>query len=170
MKFEIDVSGDDIFNDDYVICIANNDDIIKGFKFKKELIETLINNWEQKKYGYGHSDNQRAFFKVKLYCVVIYYLFKSTKWQKRVSLTICRDFHGHKNDINNNLKYLLERKLRIEIGSPRHEKLPNFSKAHRYANLMYKDTSNKLSTYVNISLEDIEKFLKKFKFKRYEKF
>ena len=37
MKFEIDVSGYDIFNDTYVICIASdNGELIKDFKVNKE--------------------------------------------------------------------------------------------------------------------------------------
>ncbi len=165
MKFEIDVSGYDIFSKDYVICISGEGGIIKGFKFKEELTKTLINNWQEKKYGYGLSEKQRAFFKVKLYCVIIGYLFKSTGLKNRVSLTICRDFHGHTNDINNTLRHLLEKRFGMQIGSPRHQKLPNSSEAHRYAKLMHNDTLNKLTTYVDISLEDIEKFLKRFVFK-----
>lgn len=134
------------------------------------MIETIINNWKQKKYGYGKSDKQRAFFKVRLYCVILHYLFKSMGRISRVSLTICRDFHGHKNDINNILRYFLEKRLNMEIGSPRHQKLPNYSNAHRYANLMYNDHLNKLSTYVDISLGDIEKILPRFIFKKQGKF
>jgi len=169
MKFEIDVSGYDIFSEDYVICISGEGSIIKGFKFKKELIKKIISNWQNKKYGYGKSDKEKGFFKVKLYCVIIYYLFKSTGLKNGVLLTICRDFHGHKNDINNNLRYLLEKRLGMQIGSPRHQKLPDSSEAHRYAKLMHNDTLNKLSTYVDISLEDIEKFLRRFVFKKYKK-
>ena len=168
MKFEIDVSGDDIFHENYVVCIAGEEDIIKGFKFKKELIETIISNWQGKKYGYEKSDRGRGFFKVKLYCVIIYYLFKSIKIKNRILLTICKDFHGHQNDINNTLRYLLEKRLGMQIGSPRHQKLPNSSNAHRYAKLMYNDKLNKLPTYVDISLVDIEKFLKRFESKKYK--
>jgi len=168
MKFEIDVSGDDIFNENYVICIAGEEGIIKGFKFKDELIKTIIFNWKDKRYGFGCSDKERGFFKVKLYCVIIYYLFKSTGFKNRVLLTICRDFHGHTNDINNCLKYFLEKRLEFQIGSPRHQKLPNSSYAHRYAKLMYNDKLNLLPSYVNISLEDIEKVLKRFKKNRYK--
>lgn len=163
MKFEIDVSGDDIFNEGYVICIAGEEGTIKGFKFKKELIEVIISNWKSKRYGYETSDRGRGFFKVKLYCVILYYLFKSTGFKNRILLTICRDFHGHVNDINNTLRYFLEKRLNFQIGSPRHQKLPDSSHAHRYAKIMYNDKLNILPTYVNISLEDIEKLLKRYK-------
>ncbi|MBU1203701.1 MAG: hypothetical protein KKG60_01385 [Nanoarchaeota archaeon] len=169
MKFEIDVSGYDIFSKDYVICISGEGSIVKGFKFKKELIETIINNWHKQKYGYRDFGKEIALFKVKLYCVIIYYLFKSIGLKERVSLTICRDFYRHKNDINNTLRYLLEKKLGIQIGSPLHQRLPNSSEAHRYAKLMHNDTLNKLTTSVDINLEDIEKFLRRFVFKRYKK-
>ena len=169
MKFEIDVSGYDIFSKNYVICIAGEKGLIKGFKFKEELVREIISNWQNKKYGYGKSNKERAFFKVKLYCVIIYHLFKSTGLKNRISLTICRDFHGHKNDINNTLRYLLEKRLGLQIGSPRHQRLPNSSEAHRYANLMHNDTLNKLTTYVDITLKDIEKFLRRFKFKKHKK-
>lgn len=72
MKFEIYVSGDDIFNEGYVICIAGENGIIKWFKFEKELIDTIISNWQTKRYGYETSDKGRVFFKVKLYCVILH--------------------------------------------------------------------------------------------------
>ena len=33
MNLEIDVSGEDLLSKDYTICIADNNGIIKGFKF-----------------------------------------------------------------------------------------------------------------------------------------
>ena len=61
MKFEIDVSGEDIFHKDYTICIAHVDgnEHIKGFKFNDSLITTLKENWNKGKYRYGISDKQR---------------------------------------------------------------------------------------------------------------
>jgi len=162
MRYEIDVSGHDIFKKGYVICIANKDnDILKGFKFDKDLINKLVKNWEKGKYRYD-CPSKRGFFKVRLYCIVIYYLFKSiNKRQDKISLTICKDFAGRENEINNSLKYFLEKKLHGNMGKPLHQKLPKKSKAHCYAYLMYKDTLNKLPTYVNISLKEFEKFLLK---------
>ena len=162
MKFEIDVSGSDIFIKNYSICIAGNgktESIIKGFKFKKDVIEKITENWVKGEYKYDITDKQKGFFKVRLYCIILHYLFKSINVSEKLSLTICRDFHGHKNDINMNLKYLLEKELKLTLGKPQHQKLAKTSNAHRYANLMYNDTSNKLGIYVNISLKDIEKYL-----------
>ncbi len=161
MKFEVDVSGQDIFLKDYVICICSEEEkIIKGFKFNQSLINDLVSNWKKNKYKYGVSKKQLGLLKVRIYCIIIYYLFKSINPKpERISLTICRDFAWHKNDINQNLKYFLGKILSIEIGNPLHQKLPKKSKAHWYAYLMLKDTENLLSTYINISLEDIEEYL-----------
>ena len=48
--------------------------------------------------------------------------------------------------------------LKIEINYTKFDKNSN---ADKYAYLMRKDSKNKMDTYVEISLEDIEKFLKK---------
>jgi len=164
MQFEIDVSGSDIFEKDYTICIANKENdshIIKGFKFDVELIQKLVMNWKNGEYRYSTTNKQKGFFKVRLYCIVVYYLFKSIKIIDKLSLTICRDFHGHKNDIDMNLKHLIQKGFGIELGKPQHQRLPNYSKAHRYANLMHKDTAKQLKSYIDISIQDIEKYLKK---------
>ena len=163
MKFDIDVSGSDIFDEDFTICIANKDEeehIIRGFRFKKELITNkLVKNWKEGKYRYDSL--KRGVFKVRLYSIVIYYLFKSIPQQKILSLTICRDFCGHENNINQNLKHLLETVLKTKIGKPRHQKLPNSSNAHGYAQLIRKDHANQLPNHVDIPIEEIEKYLKK---------
>jgi hypothetical protein len=162
MKFEIDVSGYDIFNDTYVICIAqDNGEIIKGFKFNKELVNALISNWKANKYKYKYDsfETKRGIFKVRVYSAILYYLFKSIDKPDFLSLTICRDFKGRNNEVSQNLKYFLDEILGIKIGKPLFQKLPNTSNAHIYSNMMRRDNKNLLRTYVNISLEDIEKFL-----------
>ena len=75
MKFDIDVSGCDIFNDGYVICIARSDgEIIKGFKFNKNLVNDLINNWKANKYIYQYNipETKRGIFKVRICSAIIY--------------------------------------------------------------------------------------------------
>jgi len=164
MKFEIDVSGYDMFKDTYVICIASEDGkIIKGFKFNKELIDKLVANWKSNKYRYEYNDyeTKRGIFKVRIYSIILYYIFKSIEKQDWISLTICRDFKGRTNEITQNLRYFLEVILKIKMGKPLYQGLSNISHAHIYANMMRRDTKNLLKTYVNISLEDIEKFLEK---------
>ena len=171
MKFEIDVSGDDLFtNPKYTICIASKDkvegkSIIKGFRIDKEIKKTLIEKWKNNKYRYPYTkfEKNRGTFKVRIYCIIIYYLFKSLKTKEKISLTICRDFHNRKSTINQNLRFLMEEKGGMKIGVPLHQKLPRSSLANWYANMMANDSENHLDTYVNITLEDIEKFLKKRK-------
>ena len=170
MRFEIDVSGDDMFNPKYTICIASKDkvkgkSVIKGFRIPEELKQTLIEKWKQNKYRYHHDnlEKKRGLFKVRIYCIIIYYLFKSLDIKEKISLTICKDFSGRKSTINQNLRFLLEEKGRMKIGVPLHQRLPPSSLAHRYALMMLRDSENRLDTYVDISLDDIEKFLKKGK-------
>ena len=82
MKFEVDVSGFDIFNEkDYTICIASNEGtgIIKGFKLNEGLINSLISNWKNNKYRYKYDTygTKRGIFKVRIYCIILHYLFNS---------------------------------------------------------------------------------------------
>ena len=49
----------------------------------------------------------------------------------------------------------------MKIGKPLHQRLANHSYAHIYASMMRRDNKNLLKTYVDISLENIEKFLNK---------
>ena len=86
MKFEIDVSGYDMFKDNYVICIANDSgEIIRGFKFNKELTNRLIANWKANKYRYEYNiyENKRGIFKVRIYSIVLYYIFKPKRDSQR---------------------------------------------------------------------------------------
>jgi len=161
MDFDIDVSGEEILSKDYTICVANNNGIIKGFKFDESLIRILCSRFGQGMYRYKNSGKQKATFKLRLYCIVIHYLFKSIKKLPPISLKICKDFDGKVNDINSNLRYLIETELGIKIENTSHEKLSNDSSAHEYAYLMRRDRKNKMETYVKISLEDFERFLKK---------
>ena len=170
MKFEIDVSGSDLFKPKYTICIASKDrtngkSIIRGFRIDEETKKILIEKWKENKYRYHYDsfEKKRGIFKVRIYCIIIYYLFKSLKINEKISLTICRDFSGRESTINQNLRFLLEEKGKMEIGIPLHQKLPPSSLAHWYALMMARDSENRLDIYVNITLEDIEKFLKKKK-------
>ena len=169
MKFEIDVSGDDMFNNPrYTICIASKNkvdgkSIIKGFRISEETKEILMRKWKENKYRYFYDEREKkgGLFKVRIYCIIIYYLFKSLDIKEKISLTICRDFSGRERTINQTLKFLLEERGGMKMGKPLYQKLPSSSLAHRYALMMLRDSENRLDTYVDISLEDIEKFLKK---------
>lgn len=165
MKFEIDVAGYDIFGDgSYTICIAKDDGtLIKGFKFSKEIADSLISNWKSNKYRYPYDlkETKRGIFKVRIYCIVLYYLFKFIEKPDFISLTLCRDFKGRENEINQSIIFFLQRELGLKIGKPLYQKLSKKSYAHVYAGMMRRDKRNLLSCYINIGLEDIEKYLLK---------
>ena len=160
MEFEIDVSGTDIFEKDYTICTANKDGIIKGFKMTPEFISVINSRFGQGIYRYQKSKNGRILLKVRLYSILIYFLFKSIKINESITLAICRDFNGRETDIKSNLIYLFGL-LGIKIERIDFCKLGKGSIADKYAYLMRKDTKNQLKTYVHISIEDVEKYLKK---------
>jgi hypothetical protein len=162
MKFEVDVSGEDLLEKDYTICIANEDGIIKGFKFSNELINILCSKYGQKMYKkYPKSQKGKATFKIRLYCIVVYYLVDSLK-MKDISLTLCRDFHGREEGILDNLRFFIGKNLGINVEEKiSFDKLSPNSNAHKYAYLMRKDNKNKINTYIKITLEDFERWLKK---------
>ena len=162
MNFEIDVSGEDLLKKSYTICIANKDSIIKGFKFDENMVSILSSKHGQRLYKYPKSQKGKATFKIRIYSVIIYYLFKSLNLKEELNLTLCRDFEGRENDIRRNLKFFLEEKLGLKLnGRIYFSRLEKNSTAHQYAYLMRRDIKNKMQTYVKISLEDIEKWLKK---------
>lgn len=82
MRFEIDVSGSDLFEKDYTIVVAGRNanskkPMIFGYKFDEEIIKILKAKHGQELYRYKLSKSQRSLFKIRLYCVVIYYIFKT---------------------------------------------------------------------------------------------
>ncbi|MFA5176380.1 MAG: hypothetical protein WC413_03940 [Candidatus Nanoarchaeia archaeon] len=161
MIFEIDVSGEDILNSNYSIVVADKNNLIRGFKFTKELIEILNSRKGEGKYRYNLSKQGKAFFRVRLYCIIIYYIFKEINIfnkKEEIKLEICRDFQGHEKDITSNLKSFLKDKLGLNI-LINYVKLPEGSNADKYAYIMRRDTKNIVKGYVKISLEDIEKYL-----------
>jgi len=160
MDFEIDVSGEDLLNKNYTICLASKNDIIKGFKINNDLVSMLSSRYGQGLYK--KSQKGKATFKIRIYSVIIYYLFKSIKINEEISLTLCRDFQGRENDIKENLTYLLQEHLGLLLNERMFfTRLDKTSIAHQYAYLMRKDTKNKMKTYVKITIEDIEKWIKK---------
>ena len=163
MDFEIDVSGEDIFSKDYTIVVADKKSLIRGFKFNRELIRILRSRQGEGRYRYPLSKLGRALFRIRVYCIIVHYLFRSINFKrksKEVNLDICRDFEGHEKDITSNLKYFLGTKLGLKINA-RYFKLPRGANADRYAYLMRRDTKNKMKGYVRISLSDIERYLQK---------
>ena len=108
------------------------------------------------------SSDLKALFKVRVYSVVIYYLLKSLKISGDISLNLCRDFDGREEEIKKNLLFFIEKILGLSIRDKIYfRKLEKDSNAHKYAYLMRHDNKNKLDTYITISLEEIEKWIKK---------
>jgi len=160
MNLEIDISGEDLLSKDYTICVADNNNLIKGFKFSEKLVKILSSRYGQGFYTYKKSRKGKVLFKIRIYSIIIYYIIKSFNLKGELNLRICRDFDGKEQEIKNNLKYLLEEKLKLKCAFE-FTKLGRHSHAHNYSYLMRKDKKNKLNTYININLENIEKWLKK---------
>lgn len=162
-EFDIDVSGEDMFSKDYTICVADRDGLIRGFKFSSELINIITSRYGQGIYNrYKKSQKGKASLKIRLYSLVIYYIFNSLRMRKKkIILNICRDFNGREHDIKTNLSFFLEEKLCLKIEKFDFCKLRKNSHAHEYSYLMKKDAKNQLKTYVKISIEELEEFLKK---------
>ena len=161
-EFEIDVSGEDILSKNYSVCVADKDSIIKGFKFSEEIVNNLCSRYGQGLYRYKKSKKRKADLKIRVYCVAIYYIFKSINMQGSISLKLCRDFDGREDDIRKELKLFLEKKLNLDLDDRIYFlRLNPESNAHKYAYLMRVDNKNRMSTYIEISLDDFEKWLKK---------
>ena len=160
MEADIDVSGMDIFEANYTICVATKESI-KGFKLTPKLINIIYFRYGQGFYRYKKSKKGTSLLKVRLYSVIIYYILKSFKVRDRITLNVCRDFSGKEAEIKSNLRYLLGELLKVRVDCFNFCTLGKDSLAHRYAYLMRKDTRNKLKTYVKIGIKDIERFLSK---------
>lgn len=160
MLFEIDISGQDILNEDFAVAIADKN-LIYGYKIKGSLVNRIIQDYNSGKYRYKGKKN----FKIRFYSLIIYCLFKRIIKDKpkvkkeKIQLAICNDFDGHENDIKSNLILFLKEKLKLKINDFKFCKLPKDSIADRYAYLFRKDTRHRLPNSININLKEIEKFL-----------
>ncbi len=162
MHIEVDVSGADLFHENYTICVSNGEGFIRGYKFTGEFINKLKENYKNKKYTRLPKNIKLGKFKVKIYLIVLRYLFGdlfSKISENEFTLTFCRDFPYHENSILRSIEHQLERVHNKKLNNIKCSKLPNFSDAHHYAKMMYNDKYNYLSCYCNISLKDIEKLL-----------
>lgn len=162
MEFEVDVSGEDVFSKNYTIVVADRNEIVRGYKFDEKTIKILKARHGEGRYRYGNSRQDKALMRVRVYCVVIYYLFKNLLpiiADKRVTINLCRDFQGHEKDITSYLLYFLGNLLGLKI-EIRYVRLDKGSNADKYAFLMRMDKKNLIDRYVKISIDEIEKFLK----------
>lgn len=159
MKLEIDMSGCDIFQGNAVIGISDYNGMIKGFQLGKEMVDALINNWEKGRYFCKCSKRGLGFFKAMVYSAIVCCLLESVDKLSEVELEICRDLRYHENNIKQRLKKLIRKKLKIEVKSIVVHSLSKKSDIDNYVYLMLKDKYNLLPTYINLRLEDIEKFL-----------
>ncbi len=119
----------------------------------------MLSRYGEGKYRYKKSGNGKSLLKIRIYCIIVYYLFKNINPLSNINLEICRDFQGHEREITSNLKYFLEDKLKLKI-SIRYSKLPKGSNADKYAYLMRKDKKNLIKGYIKINIKNIEKYLK----------
>ena len=144
MEFEIDVSGSDLLGKDYTIVIADKNNIVRGYKFDEKTIKIIKARHGEERYRYKTSSQGKVLLKVRVYCIVVYYLFKDilnkVKGRKLI-LNICRDFQGHEKDIKSNLISLLGNKLKLDL-EMRYVRLSRGSNADKYAHLMRKDKKN----------------------------
>ena len=146
MNFEVDVSGEELLSKNYSICLANKDSLIKGFKFENNLVNILCSKYGQNIYKYKKSRKEKALFKIRLYCIAIYYLIKSLNFNGEISLNLCRDFQGKENDIRENLKFLINKIKGVLLEDRIYfVKLDKTSNAHKYASLMREDIKNKMN-------------------------
>lgn len=150
MKFEIDMSGCDLLND--------GRGIIRGFQISQEIIDGLLTNWRAEKYFCRCSKRGFGFFKAMIYSSVICCLLEFIGKPREVELEICRDLRFHENNIRQRLNKLLRKKLSIKVNSIIFKNLKG-SDVDNYAYLMFKDNYNLLPTYINLTLNDLEKFL-----------
>jgi len=159
MKIEVDMSGCDIFQGNAVLGLSDYNGMIKGFQLSSEMTDTLINNWKKGRYFCRCSKRGLGFFKAMVYSSIVCCLLESVDNLSEVDLEICRDLHYHENNIKQRLNKLIRKKLKVNVKSIVIQSLPKDSDIDNYVYLMFKDKYNLLPTYVNLKLEDIEKFL-----------
>ncbi len=171
MLFEIDVSGSDIFEKDYTIMVAEkNAKILLGHKITEKTRKTIRAKQGQGHYRYSQSKKGKASLKVRVYCTIIYFIFRELKRKhniENISMEICHDFPGRETEIREMLKQLLgknktAKSLNLKIERISFVELPADSPADNYAFLLKRDKLNKLKNLeCRIKTEEIEEFLKK---------
>ena len=157
--FEIDVCGEDLLKGDYSICVASkNGKITKGFRLEHSFAKVLNSKWGQGMYRYYKSQKGKTNLKIRIYSVIIYFIFKEINPKGPIALNICRDFDGQEAYIREMLKYFLEKRLRLNVeGRFYFCKLPGNSFAHKGAYELNRKISK---NNIEIFLENLELYLK----------
>lgn len=159
MKIEIDVSGADIFHENYSICISDGIGNIMGFKFSQDLIDKLQENWEKEKYNKCPYSPNKGKFKARIYRVILRYLlkelFKKNK-DKEIIVQFCRDFPSHEMGISQSIKHRIVKIHKRNLKRIFCCRLLKDSDARLYAKIMHNDKYNYLNCYTKISLKNIE--------------
>jgi hypothetical protein len=158
MRFQIDMSGTDLFREGSVLAISDCNGWVRGFQMNKKIIKELLDNWAIGKYFCRYSKRGLGFFKAMVYSSIICCLVGSIEKDKEIELEICRDLRFHENNIKQRLNKLLRKKLGLNVKSIAFKCLRG-SDVDNYAYLMFKDNYNLLPTYVNFSLLEIGRFL-----------
>lgn len=162
MIFDIDVSGEDILSGDYAVCISDNNQIIKAFKMHPKTVNQINKNFNLSKYTkYKPTLKKKKDLKIRIYSIIIYYIFKELNLNSNIELKICRDFYNREQDIIYNLEYFLITKLNLRINNIKFCKLESKSLAHKYSYLIRKNLIDSRKYLIKISLEEIELFLSK---------
>ncbi|OIO64229.1 hypothetical protein COY28_02355 [Candidatus Woesearchaeota archaeon CG_4_10_14_0_2_um_filter_57_5] len=157
MRIEVDVSGEDILSVHYSICVADETGAIRGYKMSQDTAATLSRRHSQECYRYRNTLKGTANLRVRLYVIIAAKLINNLK-HGPIHLALCNDFDGRQSDIRSSLPDLL---IESTIQSINFTQLKKDSLAHQYAYLMRKDRQDHLQFYLPLSLDEIEKHLKK---------
>ncbi|MBU0628568.1 MAG: hypothetical protein KKC75_05230 [Nanoarchaeota archaeon] len=162
--FEVDASGNDIFDRGFSIAIVYNNKKRYGFRFPKHLQDQIIYNNRNNKYCI---DNPKSL-KPRVYSAIVILLLKRIALSERIThnykFLICEDLYGHFNQISDILIENLKKEFptlnkRDHISKCRHSK---DSLIQKTAHNLYKGIIDGISAY-NFDLSEIEEILSKCK-------
>jgi hypothetical protein len=97
----IDVSGKDILDSNFAICLTVNDRYCYGYRLEKQVQAILKRGYGSGKYNLEIKKNY-INLKIRLYSAIVSLLLKyvSSRFQLEDYLILmCNDFDGHFNDI-----------------------------------------------------------------------
>lgn len=160
--FEIDVSGNDVFDRDFSIAIVYNNKKRYGFRFPKYLQDQIIYNNRNNKYCI---DNPKSL-KPRVYSAIVILLLKRIAQKEKINedykFLICEDLYGHFNQIGDILIENLKKEFpklnkRDHISKCRHSR---DSLIQKTAHNLYRGIFDEISIF-DLSLDKIEDILSK---------